>query len=102
MARRAPARDRAADMAQDRFHRILAELSAGDGAWPAARLCAVCPRILGVNGGGIMLMSGDIPRGCLGTTDEGSQLIEDLQYTLGEGRCVVCYQQDEVVGEPGL
>jgi len=89
-------------MAQDRFHRILAELSAADGAWPAARLCAVCPRVLGVNGAGIMLMSGDIPRGSLGTTDEVSQLIEDLQYTLGEGPCVDAYQQDEVVAEPDL
>lgn len=89
-------------MAQDRFHRILAELSAADGAWPVARLCAVCPRILGVNGAGIMLMSGDIPRGSLGTTDEVSQLIEDLQYTLGEGPCVDAYQQDEVVAVPDL
>jgi len=80
----------------------LAELSAADGAWPAARLCAVCPRVLGVNGAGIMLMSGDIPRGSLGTTDEVSQLIEDLQYTLGEGPCVDAYQQDEVVAEPDL
>jgi hypothetical protein len=102
MAHRDPARYRAADMAQDRLHRILAELSAVDGAWPVARLCAAGPRILGVNGAGIMLMSGDIPRGSLGTTDEVSQLIEDLQYTLGEGPCVDAYQQDEVVAEPDL
>ena len=49
-----------------------------------------------------MLMSGDIPRGSLGTTDEVSQLIEDLQYTLGEGPCVDAYQQGEVVAEPDL
>jgi hypothetical protein len=67
-----------------------------------ARLCAACPRILGVNGAGIMLMSGDIPQGSLGTTDEISQQIEDLQYTLGEGPCVDAYQQDEVVAEPDL
>ncbi len=95
MARRAPARDGAADMAQDRLGRILAELSAGEGAWPVARLCAVCPRILGVDGAGIMLMSGDIPRGSLGATGEVSQLIEELQYTLGEGPCVDAYQQGQ-------
>ena len=89
-------------MAQDRFARILAELSAADGAWPVARLCAACPRILGENGAGIMLMSGDIPRGSLGTTDEVSQLIEDLQYTLGEGPCVDACQQDQAVAEPDL
>ena len=49
-----------------------------------------------------MLMSGDIPRGSLGTTDEVSQLIEDLQFTLGEGPCVDAYQQGEVVAEPDL
>jgi GAF domain-containing protein len=49
-----------------------------------------------------MLMSGDIPRGSLCTTDEVSQLIEELQYTLGEGPCVDAYQQDQVVAEPDL
>ena len=66
------------------------------------RLCAVCPRILGVNGAGIMLMSGDVPRGSVGTSDEVSGLIEELQYTLGEGPCVDAYQQDRVVAEPDL
>jgi GAF domain-containing protein/ANTAR domain-containing protein len=49
-----------------------------------------------------MLMSGDIPRGSLGSTDEVSQLIEELQYTLGEGPCVDAYAQDRVVTEPDL
>ena len=55
-----------------------------------------------MNGAGVMLMSGDIPRGSLCTTDEVSQLIEELQYTLGEGPCVDAYQQDKVVAEPDL
>jgi hypothetical protein len=85
-----------------RLRRILAELSDGDGAWPAARLCEVCPRIAGVNGAGVMLMSGDVPRGSLCTSDDVSHLIEDLQYTLGEGPCVDAYLQDTVVSEPDL
>ena len=65
--------------------------------------CArVCPGIVGVNGAGVMLMSGDIPRGSLCTSNEVSHLIEDLQYTLGEGPCVDAYQQDRVVAEPDL
>jgi hypothetical protein len=36
------------------------------------------------------------------TTDEVSQLIEELQYTLGEGPCVDAHQQDKVVAEPDL
>ena len=89
-------------MAGDRLHRILAELSAGGDAWSSARLCGVCPGIVGVNGAGVMLMSGDIPRGSLCTSNEVSQLIEELQYTLGEGPCVDAYQQDRVVAEPDL
>jgi GAF domain-containing protein len=49
-----------------------------------------------------MLMSGDLPRGSLCTTDEVSQLIEELQYTLGEGPCVDACRQDQVVAEPDL
>ncbi len=49
-----------------------------------------------------MLMSGDVPRGSLCATNEVSQLIEELQYTLGEGPCVDAYQQDRVVTEPDL
>ncbi len=90
-------------MAGDRLHRILAELSAGGGdTWSSARLCRVCPGIVGVNGAGVMLMSGDIPRGSLCASNEVSHLIEDLQYTLGEGPCVDAYQQDRVVAEPDL
>ena len=47
-------------------------------------------------------MSGDIPRGSLSSTDDVSQLIEELQYTLGEGPCVDAYQQERVVAEPDL
>jgi len=101
-ARRVPAWDRAADMAEDGLRRRLAELSAWEGAWSAAWLCAVCPQITGVSGAGIMLMSGDVPRGSVGTSDEVSGLIEELQYTLGEGPCVDAYQQDRVVTEPDL
>jgi len=35
-------------------------------------------------------------------SDGVSQLIEELQYTLGEGPCVDAYRKDEVVGEPDL
>jgi len=49
-----------------------------------------------------MLMSGDVPQGSLCATDAVSQLIEELQYTLGEGPCLDAYQQDQVVAEPDL
>ncbi len=90
-------------MAGDRLHRILAELSAGGAdAWSSAGLCGVCPGIAGVSGAGVMLMSGDVPSGSLCTTNEVSHLIEELQYTLGEGPCVDAYQTGRVVAEPDL
>jgi hypothetical protein len=55
-----------------------------------------------MNGVGVMLMSGDIPRGSLCSSDAVSELIEDLQYTLGEGPCVDAYRHDTVVSEPDL
>jgi hypothetical protein len=36
------------------------------------------------------------------TSNTVSHLIEELQYTLGEGPCVDAYQQDKVVTEPDL
>ncbi len=89
-------------MAGDRQRRILAALSAGGEAWSSARLCDVCPGIIGANGAGVMLMYGDMPRGSLCTTNEVSHLIEELQFVLGEGPCVDAYQQDKVVIEPDL
>src|SRR5437764_8445642 len=89
-------------MAGDRLHRILAALSDGGEAWSSARLCGAFRGIVDVSGAGVMLMSGDIPRGSLCSTDEVSQLIEELQYTLGEGPCVDAYRQDKVVAEPDL
>ena len=68
----------------------------------ASRLCEVCAEVTGMSGAGIMLMSGDIPRGSLCTTDKVSDLIEQLQYALGEGPCMDAYQQDWPVLEPDL
>jgi hypothetical protein len=80
----------------------VAAFSAGGDVWSSAWLCGVCPGIAGVTGAGVMLMSGEIPRGSLCTSNEVSQLIEELQCTLGEGPCVDAYQQDRVVAEPDL
>ncbi|HZQ26744.1 MAG TPA: GAF and ANTAR domain-containing protein [Acidimicrobiales bacterium] len=66
------------------------------------RLCEVGAEVTGMTGAGIMLMSGDIPRGSVCTTGGVSSLIEDLQYMLGEGPCVDAWQQDRPVLEPDL
>ena len=95
-------RGRRADPPCSRLDRILAELSDSSDPWSSARLCVACPEIVQVDGAGVMLMSGDIPRGSLCSSNEVSHLIEDLQYTLGEGPCVDAYQQGRVVEEPNL
>ncbi len=90
-------------MPEDRLSRILAELkakSAGDRL--PTHLCEVATEIIGVTGAGVMLMSGDVPQGSLCTTDSVSSLIEELQYTLGQGPCIDSFRQDQVVHEPDL
>jgi hypothetical protein len=86
-----------------RLLRILNRLQEVDGAGPApARLCKVCAEIMAMTGAGIMLMSGDLARGSVCSSNGVSALIEDLQYTLGEGPCVDAYGQDQPVLEPDL
>jgi hypothetical protein len=90
-------------VAGERRRRILARLV--DGGAPdleTKRLCAVCAEVTAMNGAGLMLMSGDVPRGSVCTTNDVSALIEQLQYALGEGPCVDAYQQDRPVLEPDL
>jgi hypothetical protein len=82
--------------------RILARLVDGAPELPTRRLCEVCAEVTGMSGAGIMLMSGDVPRGSLCTTNEVSHLIEQLQDALGEGPCVDAYQEDRPVLEPDL
>ncbi|MDQ1400653.1 MAG: hypothetical protein QOE07_313 [Acidimicrobiaceae bacterium] len=87
----------------ERRLRILQELLAsGHGDRATARLCEVCAAVAGVSGAGIMLMSGDAPWGSVCNTNAVSALIEELQYTLGEGPCVDAYHHDRPVLEPDL
>src|SRR5580658_7782485 len=90
-------------MAGVRHRRILAALDATteDGRSPA-RLCTVASEIVGVTGAGVMLMSGDLPQGSICTSNHVSGLIEEFQYTLGEGPCVDAFRTDRVVLEPDL
>ena len=67
-------------------HRILGLLvGSGDHQLSTKRLCQVSAEVAAVSGAGIMLMWSDTPGGSLCTTNEMSDLIEQLQYALGEG-----------------
>ncbi|MGH9179589.1 MAG: GAF and ANTAR domain-containing protein [Acidimicrobiales bacterium] len=90
-------------MPSPRLLQILDLIRAAREADPGTgRLCTVSAAVTGMTGAGVMLMSGDVPRGSLCSSDEVSALIEDLQYTLGEGPCVDAYGQDRPVLEPDL
>lgn len=80
--------------------RILARLASDNGATPG--LCGVAAETTGMSGAGIMLMSGDVPRGSVCTSNDVSASLEQLQAALGEGPCVDAYNQDRPVLEPDL
>jgi GAF domain-containing protein len=87
----------------ERRLRILARLT-GRAApeLETRRLCEVCADVTAMDGAGIMLMAGDVPRGSVCTTDKVSALIEQLQFDLGEGPCVDAYHGDRPVLESDL
>jgi ANTAR domain len=86
-----------------RRERVLGLLvGGGEGGFGTKRLCQVCARATAMSGAGIMLMSGDVPHGSLCTANEMSDVVEQLQYSLGEGPCVDAYRQDFPVLEPDL
>jgi hypothetical protein len=90
-------------MAGDRLLRILGQLSSGATTEPEpARLCEVCAGVSLMTGAGIMLMAGDVQQGSVCSSNDVSALIEELQYTLGEGPCVDAYRGDRPVLEPDL
>ncbi len=87
----------------DRRRRILALLADGtDPSRETTRLCEVSAEVAEASGAGIMLMSGDVPRGSLCSTDPVSQVIEDLQFELGEGPCIDAFRFDRPVMEVDL
>jgi GAF domain-containing protein len=85
-----------------RLLRILALMSAADGAKEASGLCQVAAEITATSGAGIMLFDGDTPRGSVCATNPASALVEDLQYTLGEGPCVDAHTLGVPVAEADL
>ena len=89
-------------MSGDRLLRILALMSAPAASGETPRLCQVAAEAIGMSGAGIMVFEGDLPRGSVCTTGPVSALIEDLQYTLGEGPCVNAHTLGEPVAEADL
>lgn len=89
-------------MPDERLLRILSRVSARSAAAPTARLCVVCAEVTEMTGAGIMLINDDRPSGSVCTTNDVSALIEELQFTLGEGPCVDAHLQHRPIVEPDL
>jgi hypothetical protein len=66
------------------------------------RLCEVSAQMTGTSGAGLMLVADGTSRGSVCTTDSISELIEDLQFTLGEGPCIDACRFGRSVLEPDL
>ena len=88
-------------MPAERLMRILGLLAAKDGSSPR-RLCEVAAEVTAMSGAGVMLLAGDRPQASLCTTDAVSSLIEEAQYTLGEGPCVDAHRLGTVIVEADL
>lgn len=90
-------------MAGDRLLAILAKLSSESNTTPEpARLCEVCADVSLMTGAGIMVMTGDTQQGSVCSSNDVSALIEELQFTLGEGPCVDVHLEDRPVLEADL
>jgi hypothetical protein len=72
------------------------------GADVGARLCTTCVEVLEVSGAGIMLMSDGEHRGVLGVSNPVMAVVEDLQFTLGEGPCIDAHTSAHPILEPDL
>jgi hypothetical protein len=86
----------------ERLLRIIERLQSSVGPAGSSRLCDVAADVVAVSGAGIMLMSGDVPRGSVCSSNAVSAQVEELQYTCGEGPCIDAYEQDVPVLEPDL
>jgi GAF domain-containing protein len=90
-------------MPEDRLLRVLSRLHTCSGRVPVTtRLCVVSAEITAVSGAGVMLIADDRPQGSVCTSDAVSALIEELQFTLGEGPCIDAHRDHRPVSEPDL
>ncbi len=65
-------------------------------------LCAKCSSHLEVTGVGMALMSDAGHQGVVGATDGTARVMEDLQFTLGEGPCIDSSTEGRPVLQPDL
>jgi hypothetical protein len=72
---------------KDRWERLTAAVAGGPGAEEGSRLCSACRDVLSVAGTGITLVA-EGHRSQLCASDEVTAMLEELQFTLGQGPSV--------------
>jgi hypothetical protein len=87
----------------DRMATILKEIaSREDDSFGTLVLCEVAAEVTGACGASIMLLSDELARGSLCTTDGVAVYLDDLQFTLGEGPSLDAHARGAPVFEPDL
>jgi hypothetical protein len=69
---------------------------------PQHALCVASARAVGVAGAGVILMSGGRALGSVCVSNSMTGIVEELQYTLGEGPCVDAFHTKAPVLAPDL
>jgi hypothetical protein len=95
---------REVDVASRRVDEILraAWAESPESTDPPTSLAAGCVRALPVSGVGLALMTDEGPAGIIAATDDAALVLEELQFTLGEGPCVDASQTGSPVLQPDL
>ena len=66
------------------------------------RLCAAAVRALSASGAGVSVMTKEGLRGLAVASDQASERIDELQFSLGEGPCMDAFSSSRPVLEPDL
>jgi hypothetical protein len=82
---------------------LTSALLAGARGAPAAdRLCRACLPLLGVDSAAISLIDDGVSRGTFGSSDQAAKLLDELQFTCGEGPCLEAARTMASVFAPDL
>jgi hypothetical protein len=66
------------------------------------RVCGTAVQTLSASGAGVSMMTDDGVRGVCAASDPGSERLEELQFTLGEGPCIDAFASRRPVLVPDL
>jgi hypothetical protein len=88
-------------MDDERWVKVLLALAAEEPG--RSRLCSLSARFVAVSGAAVTVMTGDrAGQTTVCCSDHIARVLDDLQFTLGEGPCVDAFSSDRPVSEPDL